>query len=127
MTPHLSPPPLRSVSRRELLWNAGAGFAGLALTHLLDLDDLLHASPVFDDASLDMGNGKTLRIVAKNNSRANAYIQSATLNGRPWSKPWFRHDDVKDGATFVFTMGPQPNKAWGAAPDAAPPSMSRKR
>ncbi len=81
-------------------------------------------SPLFDDASLDMGNGKTLRIVAKNNSAANVYIQSATLNGKPWNKPWFSHDDVKDGATFVFTMGPNPNKAWGAAPDAAPPSMS---
>jgi len=34
---------------------------------------------------------------------------------------------VKDGATFVFTMGAKPNKAWGAAPGAAPPSMSRKR
>ena len=34
-----------SLSRRELLLNAGAGFAGLALTHLLDRDGLLHASP----------------------------------------------------------------------------------
>ncbi|SNT07142.1 GH92 family glycosyl hydrolase [Sphingopyxis indica] len=84
-------------------------------------------SPLFDDASLDMGNGKTLRIVAKNNSAANVYIQSATLNGRPWTRPWFSHDDIKDGATFVFTMGPRPNKSWGAAPDAAPPSMSRRR
>jgi predicted alpha-1,2-mannosidase len=84
-------------------------------------------SPVFDDASLDMGNGKTLRIVAKNNSAKNVYIQSATLDGKPWNKPWFSHDDVKNGATFVFTMGPKPNKAWGAAPDAAPPSMSSAR
>src|SRR3546814_4351304 len=55
-------------------------------------------SPLFDDASLDMGNGKTLRIVARNNSDTNVYIQSATLDGKPWNKPWFRHDDVKDGA-----------------------------
>ncbi|MGN7932542.1 GH92 family glycosyl hydrolase [Sphingopyxis sp. 22461] len=88
--------------------------------------DYIIGSPVFDDASLDMGNGKTLRIVARNNSATNVYIQSATLNGKPWNKPWFRHDDVKDGATFVFTMGAKPNKAWGAAPGAAPPSMSRK-
>src|SRR3546814_10904427 len=51
------------------------------------------------DVSLDMGNGKKLRIVAKNNSPANAYIQSATLNGKPWNKPWFSHDDIKQGAT----------------------------
>src|SRR3546814_11065291 len=72
-------------------------------------------SPLFDDASLDMGNGKTLRIVARNNSDTNVYIQSATLDGKPWNKPWFRHDDVKAGATFVFTMGPKPNKI-GRAP-----------
>src|SRR3546814_9916616 len=43
-------------------------------------------SPLFDDASLDMGNGKTLRIVARNNSDTNVYIQSATLDGKPWNK-----------------------------------------
>ena len=84
-------------------------------------------SPVFDDIALDMGNGKTLRIVAENNAPEHPYIQSATLDGRPWNKPWFSHDDVKDGATFVFTMGPEPNEQWGASPDAAPPSMSPAR
>src|SRR3546814_5933891 len=73
--------------------------------------DYIIGSPVFDDVSLDMGNGKKLRIVAKNNSPANAYIQSATLNGKPWNKPWFSHDDTKQGETFVFTMGPQPTRS----------------
>lgn len=81
-------------------------------------------SPVFDTVSLSMGNGKALEIVAENNSAENIYIQSATLNGRPWNKPWFSHDDVKDGARLVLTMGPQPNPNWGSGPNAAPPSMS---
>lgn len=82
-------------------------------------------SPIFDSVRLAMGDGKALEIVARNNSAANMYIQSATLNSRPWNKPWFSHDDVKDGARLVFEMGPRPNRAWGASPDAAPPSMSR--
>jgi predicted alpha-1,2-mannosidase len=82
------------------------------------------ASPIFDDVKLQMGNGKTLEVEARNNSATNMYIQSATLNGRPWSKPWFSHDDIKDGAKLVLTMGPTPNKNWGAAPADAPPSMS---
>ena len=82
-------------------------------------------SPIFDDARLQMGNGKVLEIVAKNNSAENIYIQSATLNGRPWNKPWFSHDDIKNGGRFVFVMGPQPNENWGSAPGAAPPSMSK--
>ena len=86
--------------------------------------DYIIGSPMFDDVKLQLGNGKTLEIAAENNSTANVYIQSATLNGRPWTKPWFSHDDIKDGGKFVFVMGPQPNKSWGTDPSAAPPSMS---
>ncbi|MEO1968354.1 MAG: GH92 family glycosyl hydrolase [Sphingomonadaceae bacterium] len=86
--------------------------------------DYIIGSPVFDDVQIDMGNGRTLRIVAKNNSPDNAYIQSATLNGKPWNKPWFSHRDIANGGTFVFVMGPKPNRHWGASPDAAPPSMT---
>jgi len=82
-------------------------------------------SPIFDRATLKMGNGKVLEIVARNNSAANRYIQSATLNGRPWTKPWFRHADVANGARLVLTMGPKPNTAWGSNPADAPPSLSR--
>ena len=117
------------MSRRLVIIAAGLALAACGRSQPVDpsSQDYIIGSPVFDDASLDMGNGKTLRIVARNNSATNVYIQSATLNGKPWNNPWFRHDDVKDGATFVVTMGAKPNKAWGAAPDAAPPSMSRKR
>ncbi|MFV0623338.1 GH92 family glycosyl hydrolase [Sphingomonas sp. ac-8] len=86
-------------------------------------DVYIVSSPVFDTMKLAMGNGKTLEIVARNNSAKNLYIQSATLNGRPWSKAWFRHADVKDGARLVLTMGPKPS-AWGSAPADAPPSMT---
>lgn len=87
-------------------------------------DVYMIGSPIFDSVSLAMGNGKAFEIVAKNNAPENVYIQSATMNGRPWTKPWFRHADIKDGARLVFTMGPQPNRLWGSAPDATAPSMS---
>jgi predicted alpha-1,2-mannosidase len=82
-------------------------------------------SPIFDEVKLHLGNGRTLLIQARNNSARNVYIQSATLNGRPWNKPWFSHADIGQGGTLVFRMGSQPNPDWGSAPDAAPPSMSR--
>jgi putative alpha-1,2-mannosidase len=87
--------------------------------------DYIIGSPIFDRSVLKMGNGKTFEIVARNNSAQNFYIQSATLNGKRWTKPWFSHADIADGATLVFTMGPKPNPAWGSAPADAPPSMSR--
>ena len=83
-------------------------------------------SPIFDRAALKLGNGKTLEIVARNNSAQNLYIQSATLNGKRWTKPWFRHADIANGASLVLTMGSKPNPAWGSAPADAPPSLSRR-
>lgn len=86
--------------------------------------DYILGSPIFDQASINMGGGKDLIIIARNNSAKNMYIQSATLNGKPWDKPWFSHSDIREGGRLVLTMGPEPNRNWGSAPDAAPPSMS---
>ena len=81
-------------------------------------------SPIFDRVRLRLGNGKVLEIVAQNNSERNMYIQSATLNGKPWTRPGFSHADIARGATLVLTMGPEPSKTWGTDPHDAPPSMS---
>ena len=79
-------------------------------------------SPLFTDIRVKLPTGKELRIIAKGSSRENKYIQSATLNGKTWDKPWFSHDDIKNGATLVLEMGSQPNKVWGSAESATPPS-----
>jgi putative alpha-1,2-mannosidase len=83
----------------------------------------LISTPSIPDASLSLRNGKKLRIVARNLDHAglNRYIQSATLNGVDLPNSWFRHAQIKDGATLVFTMGSAPSE-WGRA--TPPPSMS---
>lgn len=86
--------------------------------------DYIIGSPIFTEATLHMGDGHDFKIVARNNSAKNMYIQSATLNGKPWNKPWFSQADIAGGATLVLTMGPEPNPKWGSAADAAPPSMT---
>ena len=78
-------------------------------------------SPLFSDIRIALPGG-TFHIIARNCSDENKYIQSATLNGQPWDKPWFSHDDIRNGATLILEMGPRPNKTWGAAETAAPPS-----
>ncbi len=80
-------------------------------------------SPVFDQVTIHLGNGKDFVIVAGHNSEKNIYIQSATLNGKPLNRPWFAHADMANGGKLEFIMGPAPNRSWGSAPDAAPPSM----
>ncbi len=36
-----------------------------------------------------LSNGKVFEIEAQGASDENKYIQSATLNGKEWNKPWF--------------------------------------
>ena len=83
-------------------------------------------SPLFSNAKVHLGNGKTFEIIAKGCSDNNKYIQSATLNGTPYDKPWISHTDVMNGGTLELIMGDKPNKDWGASADAVPPSMESK-
>ncbi|HEX2975031.1 MAG TPA: glycoside hydrolase domain-containing protein, partial [Bacteroidales bacterium] len=82
-------------------------------------------SPVFTESVIKLGNGKEFRIIAKNCSEDNKYIQSAKLNGKEWNKPWFSHDDIKNGGTLELVMGSRPNKSWGSAENAVPPSAEK--
>ncbi|MCC8426526.1 GH92 family glycosyl hydrolase [Mucilaginibacter sp. UR6-11] len=81
-------------------------------------------SPLFQETTINVGGGKTFVIEAKNVSGANKYIQSATLNGVAWNKPWMNNSDIVRGGRLVLVMGSRPNKSWGSAPGDAAPSMS---
>ena len=70
-------------------------------------------SPVFPEAVVHLPGGKTFEIVAKGASEDNKYIQSATLNGEPLTRPFLRHEQLVQGGKLVFVMGDQPNKNWG--------------
>ncbi len=70
-------------------------------------------SPIFKHVSVDLGNGKTFEIEARNASVENKYIQSATLNGEKLDKPWITHEAIINGGKLVFEMGPVANKKWG--------------
>ena len=87
-------------------------------------------SPLFDTVTIHLDGryypGGTFVIEARNNSKTNVYIQSATLDGKPLDKPWFYHRELVDGGRLILDMGSEPNRAWGSAPDAAPPSMTKR-
>ena len=82
-------------------------------------------SPLFQRSTVTMGNGKSFTIIAVGTSAQNKYIQSASLNGKPWTKPWFSHADISSGGTLRLEMGPKPNTQWGVSPADAPPSMTQ--
>jgi predicted alpha-1,2-mannosidase len=70
-------------------------------------------SPVFNEISIALPNGKRFRIVAENNSKENVYIQKAILNNKELTGPWFQHDDLLKGGELRLEMGSSPNKEWG--------------
>jgi len=82
-------------------------------------------SPLFEKVTLSLPEGKAFTVHAKGVSDRNKYIQSATLNGKPLDRPWLWHREVVEGGTLELVMGARPNKAWGSAPEAAPPSMTK--
>lgn len=70
-------------------------------------------SPVFPKLTLNLENGKSFTIIADNASSENIYIQSATLNGLPYTHNYLLHEDIMSGGELHFVMGNKPNPAWG--------------
>jgi len=88
--------------------------------------DLTYAigAPQLPQISLNLANGKTFRVQAKKLSKANKYIKSARLNGKPLLRSYITHDDIMRGGNLEFVMSNEPNKLWGVDLSQRPPSMS---
>ncbi|MBD0776384.1 glycoside hydrolase family 92 protein [Maribacter sp. ANRC-HE7] len=71
-------------------------------------------APFQEEANIHLDNGKTFTVRAKNRTKENLYVQSATLNGEDYTKTYIHHKTIMDGGVLTFTMGPEPNKVWGA-------------
>ncbi|WP_158793235.1 GH92 family glycosyl hydrolase [Granulicella sp. L60] len=83
----------------------------------------IFGTPLFDRVSLQLGRGRQLEIVAHRKSASDQYIQSVSFNGKPYTRSWFNHRDIVNGARIVFEMGPKPNLEFGSKPEDMPPSL----
>ena len=81
-------------------------------------------SPLFPEATIQLGNGKLIKIEAENASAQNPYVQSLIVNGQPCEKTWLSYELLSQGATLQFKLGNTANKEWGAKTEDAPPSFS---
>jgi predicted alpha-1,2-mannosidase len=75
--------------------------------------NFVFGSPLFNEATIKLPGGKTIRLVAHNNSDKNIYIQRATLNGKSYTKSYITYADLVKGGELVFEMGSKPNLNWG--------------
>ena len=81
-------------------------------------------SPMVAQSIILVPNGKTFRVNTVNNSGKNVYIQSATLNGKPYTKMYITHQNIMNGGILQLTMGNRPSKIWGVKIEDAPGSMT---
>jgi predicted alpha-1,2-mannosidase len=73
------------------------------------------------------GGGKSHRQVSALSPAAAPYVQSLRLNGRPYGQPWTTYCALARGATLSFRLGQHPDRRWGAAAAAVPPSFGPQR
>lgn len=82
------------------------------------------ASPLYEKVTIHLGEkfgrGKSFVIEAKNASRKNKYVQSATLNGKPLESFYFPASELLKGGSLTLEMGPEPDKSWGYSAQTDP-------
>jgi putative alpha-1,2-mannosidase len=69
-------------------------------------------TPLFREAKINLENGKSFITRAQNVSDKNIYIKSVKLNGKPYRKTFFAHEDLMNGGTLEFEMTDAPVKDW---------------
>jgi predicted alpha-1,2-mannosidase len=62
-------------------------------------------APQLNEITIMPPGGKHFKIIAKNLSVKNKYVQGISLNGMPYTKPYITHKDIINGGTLIFTMG----------------------
>ena len=81
--------------------------------------------PFFEEVSIrnqQTGNAAVIRNINFDPNYGNIYIQSATLNGVPYTRNWLQHSFFLEGGVLELTLGPAESE-WGSRPEDVPPSL----
>lgn len=61
-------------------------------------------APQIASAKIDVGNGKTFAMEARNLSKENMYVEKIELNGKPLNSKTISYRDIMDGGNLTFYM-----------------------
>lgn len=81
------------------------------------------SSPLFENATVRLANGRELRITA-NNPEKNTYIKEVFWNDKPVVENYITYQQLADGGTLRFVLDSRPNLKRGIAPETFPYSLS---
>ena len=76
-------------------------------------------SPAVREATLRVGEDRTFRIVAHDNSDENRYILRAALDGEPLTRSYLTYEEIVRGGVLELWMGAEPSD-FGSAPADRP-------
>lgn len=82
--------------------------------------------PYFESVNITSpltGRTATIRNINFDSTYQNIYIQSATLNGQPYTKNWIDHSFFTEGKELVLTLD-RNESSWGTHVADLPPSLS---
>jgi len=82
-------------------------------------------SPLFDQITLNLENGKQFIIQANNNLPDHVYIREVKINDKTVNRNFLSHQEIRDGGLIVFDMDSIANKNRGTQTKDFPYSMSR--
>jgi predicted alpha-1,2-mannosidase len=77
-------------------------------------------SPLFERAEIRLPHRRRALILGNG---PGPYVQALRLDGHVYARPWTTYCALARGATLSFRLGRRPNRRWGAAAAAAPPSF----
>lgn len=79
-------------------------FSAMGFYPLAGTDKYWLGSPNVDFAEVALSNGKTLKIIAKNQGEKNVYVSGITLNGKKLDGVYVTHSQLMNGGELVFEM-----------------------
>jgi len=80
--------------------------------------------PFVDKATLNLPNGQRFTVRAEGMSDDKPYVSKVTLNGKPLTRAYLKHDEIVAGGELVFTMSATPNKTWATRVADRPTSLT---
>ena len=66
-------------------------------------------SPIIQEAVIEVAPGKFFTVKAPLASKDNKYIQEVKLNGQALTRSYITQEEIDNGGTLEFAMGPAPN------------------
>jgi predicted alpha-1,2-mannosidase len=78
------------------------------------------SSPLFRRAEIRLPHRRRALVLRGGRGQ---YVDSLRIDGDRHAEPWTTYCALARGAVLSFRMSPRPNRRWGAAASAAPPSF----